>query len=372
MNKITHERSEDEWMHDRLQGLKAVPGRERSREAEQTGKARFLSEAAALRKAIPVRDASRPLGLWETFTSFVSGKQGRLAFYTATVLCVVLGLLLASGGMVAFAAQGSQPDQILYPVKLISENVRLGLAANPQSQFQLNMEFAGRRLDEIDNLVQAGKDPSSQVTDRLQNELNAAMDNAANLDNTASVKALENLQANLQQHENQLVKLQSQDNPHATANYTRVVEMLQQKVNQAEQGIKDPQSIHEIIKQQHKQDNQPPKATATPPAAMNNVVESTNTSTPAATAADTAATTAPTEQKINPGQCNNSNKSNNGNGNGNGNGNQCAGSGTQVTAPPAQPNAATEQPKSNNPNKPVKTPKGSSDKSNKGGNGHKK
>jgi hypothetical protein len=363
-----NDRREEEWMQNKLLSLRDMPGLEQSPEAEKAGRARFLSEAAVLRKALPVRHSSRQ-SLWETLGSFISGKQARLAFYAATVMCVVLGLLLASGGTVVFASQGSQPGQVLYPVKLISENVRLGLAANPQSQFQLNLEFAGRRLDEIDKLVQAGQDPSSQVTDRLQNELNAALDSAANLDTSGSVKALENLQANLVQHQNQLLKLQSQANPRAVGNYTRVVEMLQQKVNLAEQGIKDPQTIHQILKQQKKQDKQLSGSTPTPtpPGALNNAA-STGTSTPAATAA-----TAPAvEQKNNPGPCNNQNKSNNGNNNGNGNGNQCDEPGTQLTAPSAQPDAATAVPKPNNPNKPVKTPKDNSDKGNKGGNGHKK
>ncbi len=354
-----------------MQILQEMPGRERSPEAEKAGQARFLSQAAALRKAAPARQSYRNQGVWVTLHSFISGKQARLAFYAATVLCIVLGLMLASGGTVVYASQGSQPGQALYPVKLISENVRLELASTPQTRYDLNMEFAGRRLDEIDKLVQAGKDPGSQVTDRLQNELNAALDSAANLDNAGSVKALENLQANLLQHQNQLLKLQSQANPHAVANYTRVVEMLQQKVDQAEQGIQDPQSIHQMLKQQKKQDKQLSKATPTSPAALNNA-ENNDTSTPVAVTPAAPAVTA--EQKNNPGQCNNQNKDNNGNGNGNANGsaNQCDEPDTQLTAPPAHPNAATSEPKPDNPNKPDKEPKEPPDNSNKGGNGHKK
>jgi hypothetical protein len=363
-------------MQKRLQVLRDMPGVERSPDAEKAGQARFLSQAAALRKAAPAGHSYRDQGLWGTLRSFISGKQARLAFYTATVLCVVLGLMLASGGTVVYASQGSQPGQVLYPVKLISENVALELASSPQAQFNLNMEFAGRRLDEIGKLVQAGKDPGAQVADRLQNELNAAFDNAANLDNAGSVKALENLQANLLKHQNQLLKLQSQANPHAVANYTRVVEMLQQKVDQAEQGIKDPQSIHQMLKQQKKQDKQLSKASPTPSAAPNNPQNAGSSTQAASTPAAPAATA---EQKNNPGQCNNPNKSNNGNGNSNGNGNNsngngnpCAGPDTQVTAPPAHPNAATNEPKPDNPNKPDKAPKDPPENGNKGGNGHKK
>ncbi len=190
---------------------------------------------------------------------------------------MVLALLLVSGGTVVFASQSSQPNQILYPVKLLSEDVRLGLAANSESQFQLNMEFAERRLDEIDKLDQTGQDAGVQVTDRLQNELNSALDSAASLDNTGAVKAMENLQANLLRHKDQLIKLQSLANPHAMAKYTRVVKILEQKVSLAKQGIKDPQSIHELLVQQKKKDEEPAGDTPTPTAVMHNVEEGTNT-----------------------------------------------------------------------------------------------
>jgi hypothetical protein len=383
MNNFSNDRSEEEWMQKKLLALQDMPGLERSPAAEKAGQSRFLSEAASLRKAVPAGHAYRQQGLWGTLRAFLTGKQARLAFSAATAMVIVAGIMLASGGTVVFASQGSQPGQILYPVKLISENVRLDLADSPQNQFELNMEFAGRRLDEIDNLVQAGKDPAAQVTDRLQTELNAAFDSAANLDNSGAVKALENLQANLLKHQNQLLKLQSQANPHAVANYTRVVEMLQQKVDLAGQGIKDPQTIRKMLKQQDKQDKQSSKVTPTPLAAKNNP-GNTGTPIPAATTPAVATelvTTATSEPKNNPAQCNNPNKSNNGNGNGNsnnngnGNGNPCNEPGTQLTVPttqPAQPDAATSAPKPDNPNKPVKTPKDHSNNGNKGGNGHKK
>jgi len=353
MKKVSNDHSE-EWMQMRLLVLHDVPGR--SPDAEKTGRARFLGEAASL----PAHSSYRQ-NLWGAFKSFVSGRPARLAFSAATVVCLMLALLLLGSGTAVYAAQGSQPNQILYPVKLLSENVRLRLAVNPQSRFQLNLAFADRRLDEIGELAQAGQDVGAQVTDRLQNELNAALDSAASLENGGAVKALENMQANLQQHEDQLLKLQSQANPHASANYTRVVEILQQKVNLAEQGVKDPQSIHQLLQQQQKQDKKPFEATPTPTILVNNAQEATSTP----------ATAAATEPENNSAQCSDQGKSNNGNGNGNGNAGRCDEPDTQLTSSPAQ-TAATSAPQSNNPNKPVKTPKETPDKSQKGGNGHKK
>jgi hypothetical protein len=360
MIKVSNGHSE-EWMQKRLLVLQDVTGR--SPDAEKTGRARFLGEAASL----PVYSSYSQylLGSFKSFVSRRPSRPARLAFSTAAAVCLMLALLLVSSGTVVYAAQGSQPNQILYPVKLFSEDVRLRLAVKPQSQFQLNLTFADRRLDEIDKLAQSGQDAGVQVTDRLQNELNAALDSAASLENEGAVKALENIQANLQQHEDQLLKLQSQANPHAVANYTRVVVMLQQKVNLAEQGVKDPQSIHQLLQQQQKQDKKTAGATPTPTIVVNNAQEAT--STPAMAAA--------TEPENNAAQCSDQGKGNNGNGNGNGNAGRCDEPDTQLTPKPAQPAAATSAGKPTNPNKPDnpdKPTKNPPEKGNKGGNGHKK
>jgi len=266
----------EKLIRKRLLIFQDMPGR--SLEAEKAGRTRFLRELASLRRDYTYRQNLRGI-----LKPFVSGRHARLAFSTAAAVCIVLAFLLVSGGTVVFAAQSSQPNQILYPVKLLSEDVRLGLATNSESQFTLNMEFAERRLDEIDRLAQTGQDAGAQVTDRLQNELNSAIDSAASLDNNGAVKAMENLQANLLQHKDHLVKLQSQANPHKMDKYTQVVRMLQQKVSLAEQGIKDPQSIHELLAQQKKQDKEPAGDTPTPTAVMHNLEEGTNTPAMAAT-----------------------------------------------------------------------------------------
>jgi hypothetical protein len=369
MKKVANDQSE-EWMQEKLRVLQDVSGSARTPEAENAGRARFLSEAAALRRAAMVRPASRLNG-WATLISFISGKQARLAFSAVAAVCIVMALLLASGGTLVYAAQGSQPNQVLYPVKLFSEDVRLGLANDTQSQFDLNLEFANRRLDEIDKLSQAGQEAGIQVTDRLQNELDAALDSAASLDNSGAVKALENLQANLLKHQAHLLKLQTQANPHAVANYTRVVEMLQLKVDQAALGIKDPQSIRKLLKQEKQEKKELKKSSGDTPTLTVEMNNEEAAGTPPAAA---------TGSKNNPAQCNSQGNGNNNNSN---NGNNCPEPNVQATDTPVHGPAVTHTPKPNNPNQPVKTQKndnngnngdnGDNDNNgNKGGNGHKK
>lgn len=65
---------------------------------------------------------------------------------------LILSLLLTSGGTV-FASQVSLPGETLYPVKLLSENVRIAVALTPSKKAELQVEYAAERTKEIDVVV---------------------------------------------------------------------------------------------------------------------------------------------------------------------------------------------------------------------------
>lgn len=64
-------------------------------------------------------------------------------------------VLLLGGTMVATA--GSLPEEPLYPVKLAVESARMVLAADPHARAELSMEFATRRLEEVERAARQGK-----------------------------------------------------------------------------------------------------------------------------------------------------------------------------------------------------------------------
>jgi len=66
----------------------------------------------------------------------------------ATVVAIVLGILMVGGGTIA-AASYSMPDNLLYPVKLATEQVQLALTPSDTGKAKLNAEFADRRVTEI-------------------------------------------------------------------------------------------------------------------------------------------------------------------------------------------------------------------------------
>ena len=257
MNEPLHEPDDDRIINS-LSALRNIPPR--SPDAEKSGRARFLQEAAALRQNESAPRHKRHLNGSAIF-SLLFNRTPRPIWMAAVAVFMAIVLILGSGGAVVYASQGSLPGQALYPVKLFSEDLRLKLANDPPSQHQLNLEFANRRLDEIDRLASAGKEPTDDVMNRLQKELDNSIQGTAGLNDNDARTALENLRNNLQRHVDQLIKLESQANPRAAAEYNRLVEMLKARVNLAEQGIKDPQALHKLMKQLKEQIKEQSSAT---------------------------------------------------------------------------------------------------------------
>lgn len=89
----------------------------------------------------------------------------------ATVVTIVLVLMLVGGGTVV-AADNSMPDELLYPVKLEAERVRLILTPSDVGKAQLCARLADRRVAEI--IYMANKGDALQVeliTQRLDERL---------------------------------------------------------------------------------------------------------------------------------------------------------------------------------------------------------
>jgi len=90
----------------------------------------------------------------------------------ATVVAIVLAVLLAGGGTIAAASYNSMPDNLLYPVKLATEQVQLALTPSDIGKAKLCAKFADRRVTEI--IYTANKGNAQQVeaiTQRLDKRL---------------------------------------------------------------------------------------------------------------------------------------------------------------------------------------------------------
>ncbi|RJQ40696.1 MAG: hypothetical protein C4555_01120 [Dehalococcoidia bacterium] len=95
-----------------------------------------------------------------------------------------------SGVTIAYASQSSLPGEVLYPVKISSENVRLAFTVTPESKAKLNLELAGRRVEEAVTQSVRGQDVSGTTAQAVARHLDAVIKEIESLDNEEKSKSL--------------------------------------------------------------------------------------------------------------------------------------------------------------------------------------
>ena len=146
-------------------------------EADELGP--LLQTALATKKALAIqpRPEFKARVRYQLSSAFQEVKpKRRFSFLSwqprwATAVAAVLILLLGGGSTVA-AADSSMPDDLLYPVKLATEQVQLALTFSNMGRAELCTELADRRVAEI--IYMADKGDAQQVeviAQRLDNHL---------------------------------------------------------------------------------------------------------------------------------------------------------------------------------------------------------
>jgi hypothetical protein len=163
----------DPQLEKELARVREVPARDPN--AAARGRARFLAEASVM----------RPKPVERKRQVFIK----RYAWQAALATMVVLVLVFGGGAGAALAAQDDLPNQPLYPVKLITEDVRLNLASGSQAKIDLLLQFVDVRIDEMNQLVVLESDIPVKTTERLENQVQLALELAAGLDDEEEMQA---------------------------------------------------------------------------------------------------------------------------------------------------------------------------------------
>ncbi len=140
----------------------------------------------------------------------------RMAFQVAFAF-----IFLFTGGV--YASERALPGDILYPIKILTENVRVSLASMSEEKATLNAENALKRLDEIQELQTNGK---------LDAKTKADLENSFIKSSAESMSHIENLK---------------KKNPEASANISRNFEAQllnhQKDVGSTGVGVKDKNTL---------------------------------------------------------------------------------------------------------------------------------
>lgn len=232
---------------DRLDLLRAVPSRDP--QATASGRANFLRQAEALGTPLYIRPEHRPVWVSTASRFDLSPKKRTPALNI--LLAIVLALVLVFGGtaLTVYAAQGSLPDEALYPLKTLSEDTLVSLTPSSQARLNLTLDFIDRRLAEITGLQSAGRPIPQKVVDRFRGELDQALVLAAGMDNPAMAQSLDEIS---QRSQGQLreAAILVHGNP-AAPTLLGVQALLKGQAQAAAQGKADPQGfrlkVHQIF-----------------------------------------------------------------------------------------------------------------------------
>ena len=169
-------------------------------------------------------------------------------FSTFGTLMLIAALLLGGGGVTAVAAQTANPDSMLYPVKVWSEDARYSITGDDFARLDLSLEFANRRMAEIQSQLAAGETPGEALQFRLQNHLELALRLAAGLPPEQTSGALLRVQTALQS------QLRAADAWQITGSAGeqvrhRVRSMLQERLNLCEEGLQDPLQLRQRLQE---------------------------------------------------------------------------------------------------------------------------
>jgi hypothetical protein len=139
---------------------------------------------------------------------------------------LALMLIVALGSTTAYAAKGSLPGGLLYPVKIyVNEKVAGALAVSDEAKLSYHASLAQTRLEEAEALASQGKLDAS-ATQELEDNFSAHVEAADSLassledkDPSAGVEAKITLDSSLSAHESILSRLgQSSDDKETKSN----------------------------------------------------------------------------------------------------------------------------------------------------------
>lgn len=114
---------------------------------------------------------------------------------------LVVLLVVALGGGVSYAAEGTVPGQPLYPVKHLTEEVKAAITFSPKADAEWDTRRVERRLEEATVLASQGK-LESTVQEQLSNDLKIQVQKTQkeikNLEKNGNIEAAADLSARLQ------------------------------------------------------------------------------------------------------------------------------------------------------------------------------
>lgn len=148
----------------------------------------FRMELAAYVSSHPAKD--KPRGFWNmnrlNMPHIAPFNWSGSGYFQKAAAAAVIIIILGTSG-VAFASQNSLPGNTLYPVKLLTEDIRSSLTVSPGAKAKLQTDFAARRVGEVKLLLEENV-AEPQKIDIAMSRLQQNASNAVNIVNSEKQK----------------------------------------------------------------------------------------------------------------------------------------------------------------------------------------
>jgi hypothetical protein len=276
-------------------------------------KARFMELGGNLRQTLIPSPSTSETPLSQHGDIPARRQQPRLILKALTAALIALFILVGSS-LTVYAAQDSLPGETLYLVKSWSEDIRLSLTSSPQNRLSLTLDYTDRRVGEITRLLATGKTLPENTSDRFQEELDNALQMAAEMDDGQMQYALGQIK---HQAENQGMTLEELLNSLPAQAEPAIIRLRQRLMEQVELtliGENNPKAFRSEIHKRQNQQHGKHKNTPASKDTNNNPSESPSTPIPTQGGSGDGMNQ-PTQPNGHNGNGNGQGKSNPGNGN---------------------------------------------------------
>jgi len=168
-------------------------------------------------------------------------------------------IALSSLGGTVYAAQAAQPDDLLYGLKTLTEEIQANLESDPEDKLDLYVSFSSRRLQEIQAQVDAGEEVSEKALSLLEKHTQKMLEQAAQLEGKGLEKALRQIETNLQKQNQMMAELGKEHPQGSPPGLLKAQEKIRERMELIENGLNEPQGFKEEIRQQNEKSENPGK-----------------------------------------------------------------------------------------------------------------
>jgi hypothetical protein len=242
----------DSHLEDWFAVLRPIPPR--NEQTAMLGREKFLAQARSLSKTVSKTSDLRHRGWIDLIRYLIHNKEYSPMTLTVTSIVLVLSLLMGGAGVTVYAAQDSLPSQALYEVKTLSEDVATYLPISDAEKIELELNYASRRVNEINRMAMLDLDPPESVITRLEKHLDQVISLALNTREKDMMRMLLKIRERLVDQEKTL-RQTLQSGPAIE----RAREAIQTRLQWAEFGLNDPGKFREQARLQNRY-SQPPES----------------------------------------------------------------------------------------------------------------